>query len=298
MNEIAIGLTGSILKRDPHPLPPRQDGMRVVLNVHGGQQALADVMEGLVQRNMRSIRAGRVPRAPSRVNCTDGVWRDAVTASKDGCVTAGTLAAWRTAEERIYGEDSAARIGFESGRPVYVSGSGAVMGFAGGERVRVPGDRGRTNEYMMLTIDDSTASPVVDINNAIARHNAKQIEAKGLPRLYSGSIRYQTEGSPELWWDAEEIARRGHDDCEGLAAYRAGELINAGHDASVYCRLIEGPASGMGGGSGVRLFHAVTKIRQPDGSVVYDDPSAVLGMPVPRWYMDQSRRRRAAGRSI
>lgn len=297
--ETAIGLTGEIGRVDPHPVKPHPSRMRVVLNTHGGQEGLADVMEGLVQRNVRSIRAGTLPRAPKTANFPeDRIWRDAVTASRENIVSPCTLVAWKAAEQRVYGQDPAARVCFESGRPAYVTGVGDVVGFVRSPSVRVAHDHGRSNEYMVLAIDDSSAYAVRDVNTAIARHNAKRMISQGLPLLYESGVRYQTEGSPELWWDAEEILAHGHDDCEGLAAYRAGELINAGHDASVYTRLIQGPASSMGGSARSRLFHAVTKTREPDGSVTYDDPSAVLGMPVPRWYLDHSEKMRAAGRPI
>jgi hypothetical protein len=269
--------------------------MRVVLNVHGGQQGVADTMEGLVKRNMRSIRAGKVGRCPDKPNTNDGIWRDAVTAQSEGKWTAGTLACWKAAERRVEG-DVGACFGFEGARPVWISGQGVAVGFAGRERVKGLGhEKGRSNEFMVLGIDDNCAYAVRDVNNAIAHLNARRIKSQGLPRLYESGVRYKTEGSPELWWDAEEILSHGHDDCEGLAAYRAGELINAGHDASVYTRLIKGPAESMGGAPKGRLFHAVTQVRQPDGSLVYEDPSAILGMKVPPYYQDYSRKQRAKG---
>ena len=309
-SEAASGLVGHVLHRkDPHPAPPNPARMRVVLNVHGGQQGLADVLEGLVQRNVRSLRSGEIRyRAPKQANTRDGIWRDAVTAQSDGVWTAGTLAAWHTAEQRVLEGDKNACIGLDNGVPVLVSGRSVVgylsaspHGSYGQERVQGLGqDRGRANEFMVLTVNDATASAVRDVNTAIARHNARRIESQGLPRLYDSGVFYETEGSPELWWDAEEILRVGHDDCEGLAAYRAGELITAGHDAEVYCRLIQGPADTMGGGAGTRLFHAITKVNMPDGSTWYDDPSAnvVPGMPVPDWYTDYAQKQRKSGKPL
>ena len=121
-------------------------------------------------------------------------------------------------------------------------------------------------------------------------------------------MKYKTEGSPELWWDAEEILAHGHDDCEGLAAYRAGELINRGYDARVYTRLVKMPDSARGGSGkkGGRQFHAVTAVYGPDGRIkrdangvqMIDDPSARTGMPRPEWYVDFARSMRAKGKDL
>lgn len=297
--ETAIGLTGNIFRVDPHPVRPHPARMRVVLNVHGGQQGLADVMEGLVRRNMRSIRSGAIPRSPRKAtDSKDRIWRDGVSAARENLISPCSLAAWKAAEQRVHEGDSAARVCFEDGRPAYVTGAGDVVGFVSSPSVGVRPDHGRSNEFMVLAIDDDSAHAVRDVNTAIARHNARRLRSQGLPLLYESGVRYQTEGSPELWWDAEEILSHGHDDCEGLAAYRAGELINAGHDATVYTRLIKGPASSMGGGPRSRLFHAVTRVRNADGSLDYEDPSAILGMPVPEWYLEHSAKMRAQGRPI
>lgn len=295
--ESQIGLTSDVGRIDPHPVVPHPARMRVVLKTHGGQEGLADVMEGLVRRNVRSIRAGKVPRAPEKAtHPSDPIWRDAVSATRDKVISPGTLAAWRAAEARVFAGDAVASICFESGRPAFVSGSGSVVGFVGSPSVKVAQDHGRSNQFMVLAIDDNSAFAVRDMGDAISRHNAKRIKSQGLPELYKSGVYYKTEGSPEHWWDAEEILAHGHDDCEGLSAYRAGELINAGYVAGVYTRLIEGPATGMGGnGPRSRLFHAVTKAHLPDGSYLIDDPSAVLGMPTPEWYIDYAAKRRAQG---
>lgn len=297
----------------------RQGRMPVILTVHGGSHALADVMQGLVERNERSIRSGVVPFASAVQLPTDGdqKWRDAVTAMGDGVASAGTVAAWRAAEERVKGRD--ARVALVSGipavalmnreslvglippapgaSPVTVAGFESYVGAlaAQGEQRAYRDDFGPVQEQMLLTLDDGYALPVREVNTAIARHNALRIKALGLPKLYSSGVVYKTEGSPELWWDAEEILRNGHDDCEGLAAYRAGELMLEGHDAIVDTRFIQAPDREG------RLFHAVTRVRTPDPRAPlgfrdeYDDPSARLGMPIPTWYREYCARRRAEG---
>lgn len=296
--------------------------MNVKLILHGGAPALLDVMEGLTQRNARAIRTREAP-ALSSLNVgamryvAQPTWFDAPSAWQDGIASAGTLAAWKAGELRANYSDDSVRVAMVSGVPVVVSGFG--------DRVRVVDDpsqqygrvatavqpivgdaSGKVTEYLVLAIDDD-GSAVVDIGNAIARHNARQIKARKLPSLYSSKIRYKPEGSPEQWLDAQEIVLRGADDCEGLSAYRAGELLAAGEiqmdgrlhkvaDAGVYVRKIEVPTELMGGSGSGRLFHALTRMTTRDGKVGYDDPSARLGMPVPNYHARELEQKRAAGR--
>lgn len=291
--------------------------MRVIMTVHGGAQGLFDSLEGLVQRNERSIREGAAPLVSNaRITPTPfPIWRDAVTAAADGVASTGTIAAWKAGEERA--KNKPARVALINGIPgvVYVDGPTespvSVVGLGvsvvglGMQTMGLGEDEGSSTENLLLTLDDDRALPVCEINTAIARHNAKRIRKKGLPKLYDSGVRYKVEGSPELWWDAEEILRNGFDDCEGLAAYRAADLMVEGFpSAEVYCRLIQMPSKEMGGsGSGGRLFHAVTRVRDPKtGNWVVDDPSVHVGlvvkgggMPVPAWYMQYAKQRRAKG---
>lgn len=288
--------------------------MRVLLTVHGGEQALTDVLEGLVQRNERSIREGKVPLAPVSVAglmpSPEPVWRDAVSALGDGAASRGTIAAWQAAADRARGKP--ARIALVGGLPevihvdprtdrVSVGGMGGAVTVGAGVAGRYAPDEGKVDERMLLTIDDDYALPVREINTCIAHHNARRILKKGLPRLYKSGVVYQNEGSPELWWDCEEILRNGHDDCEGLAAYRAGELMALEDTpARVHTRFIQAPPS-MGGG---RIFHAVTEVDVPDDTKAggirheYDDPSARLGMERPTWYMEFCRKMREQGKAL
>lgn len=282
--------------------------MRVILNVHGGQQGLATVAAGLVERNLRDVRANG-SRPPPSIDPGTAAWKDIPTALVDGYMSGRTAAAWYTAELQARGRT--ARLGFRDGQPAVYE-----MGPDGWKMVKLfPGDvsylgghEGRTDERMVLAIDDDMARPVREVNQAIARHNAQRIKSQGLPPLYKSGVRYETEGSPELWWDAEEILAQGHDDCEGLAAYRAGELMLQGYDARVHTRLVQHPSTEMGGSGkkGGRLFHAVTRIHAgPNGVVqgmngipVYDDPSMRLGMPVPPWYQKFAAGMRKKGKEL
>lgn len=297
---------------------PASGRMRVVLNVHGGQRGLADVIDGLVDRNARAVATGAAPAFTDEALAARGgldakakAWRDAPAIAGDDYVSNRSAAAWYAGTLRAQGSD--VRLGFRRGLPTVYDVSGGqptvLRVFRGPNLSYLGPDEGRADERMLVTIDDNVAEPVREINTAIARHNARRIREKNLPPLYKSGVRYKTEGSPELWWDAEEILAHGHDDCEGLAAYRAGELINRGYDARVYTRLVQQPSKEMGGTGkkGGRLFHAVTKVYAgpdgepvlgPDGVPVYDDPSSRLGMPVPSWYAEFARQMRAAGKDL
>jgi hypothetical protein len=313
-------------ERLPHALrrePKRVGQMPVLMTTHGGVRGALDALEGLVIRNMRSVQAGlldlnSVQAAERLPNAQDGIWRDAMLAHLEGCMTAGTIAAWRAAEERVNGRP--ARVGLVDGQPRVILGGnaegiGAIAlldtGVAGYGADAYPfvcagmGDtEGRTTVQLRLTLDDEKATSVRDVCSALARHNAKRIAAKGLPRLYKTDVEYRPEGSPELWWDAEEILDKGYEDCDGLASYRAGELIaKEDLDADVYCRLIQKPSTEMGGSGGGRLFHAITRVRVVDPKTgqaryEYDDPSARCGMPIPEWYAEWAEQRRAEGKGL
>lgn len=281
--------------------------MNVQMVVHGGPAALLDVMEGLVTWNAKAIRKGMAPKLDGARHVryvASPTWLDAPAAARDGIASAGTLAAWRAAELRNQYNDPTVRVGLVSGVPVVLAGTGTarrliedpseVRGRSAVQPIVVGADGDRVTEYLMVTIDDNATS-VQDIGDAMARHNAKLIQARGLPPLYDSGVKYKTEEG-EFWWDAQEILNNGFDDCEGLAAYRAGEILAAGGEAAVVTRKIAVPQAFAGGGGGGRLFHALVRALDRNGKLEYDDPSVRLGMPSPTWYAESLRRDRAAGR--
>ncbi len=70
---------------------------------------------------------------------------------------------------------------------------------------------------------------LVHLLNFLAQHNAMLLEERpDLPLLYESGVRYQREW-PEAWLDFLAMLEQGHEDCDGLAAARAGELIARGH---------------------------------------------------------------------
>lgn len=294
----------------PRKSLPNVGVMDVNLVLDGGQQAFLDVIEGLVQRNLSLIKRGVVK--PTDLNTVvevhDNVWRDGLAAAMDGTASIGTLTAWQVAQDRAKG--TPAHIGIVGGIPAVITPSGvgtfasriasntvignvASLGFAGvGEKT------GETSQWLRVSLDGDNAEGVTLIGDAIAAHNARMLPKWNLPPLYKSGVKYQVEGAPERWLDAQAIYRQGHDDCEGLSAWRAGELLLEGVAAGVDARKIEKPSKEMGGSGRGRLYHAVTWVNGPDGQRQYDDPSVRLGMPVPAWYKEYADKRRAAGKGL
>jgi hypothetical protein len=62
------------------------------------------------------------------------------------------------------------------------------------------------------------------INRDILRHDRK------LPNLYDSGVVYRREDE-ETWSDVVNTLLQGHEDCDALAAWRAGELRARGHRA-------------------------------------------------------------------
>ena len=63
--------------------------------------------------------------------------------------------------------------------------------------------------------------------NVLARQNYRIHFEQRLPMLYRAGIRYQREDE-ELWLDVINTYAQGHEDCDGLSACRAGEIMAYG----------------------------------------------------------------------
>jgi hypothetical protein len=142
-----------------------------------------------------------------------------------------------------------------------------------------------------LAFDEQAALRLL---NWLAKENAVILRARpDLPGLYSAGVVYQRERG-ETWCDYLNMLAQGHEDCDGLAAARAGEIQARGWKAL-------GPDDG---GYGISRrerperipaevvlltrssprqpgqYHCVVRY-QVGGRWYRDDPSARLGMPVP-----------------
>lgn len=125
----------------------------------------------------------------------------------------------------------------------------------------------------------------------LAQENALILrEQPDLPNLYETSVRYEREKT-EAWLDVIRMYDQGFEDCDGLSAARAGELMARGHEvlepgdggyryarrnrleyieARPFLRTRTEP-----GRSG--LYHCIVRYRVGD-HWFRDDPAARLGM--------------------
>lgn len=79
-----------------------------------------------------------------------------------------------------------------------------------------------------LAFDEKAA---VRLLNWLARENAILLRSRpDLPGLYASGVRYRRERD-ETWCDYLNMLAQGHEDCDGLAAGRAGELLARGYRA-------------------------------------------------------------------
>ena len=139
-----------------------------------------------------------------------------------------------------------------------------------------------------LTFNERDA---VSLLNWLARCDARLIrDQPKLPRLYDSRVRYERE-EEETWSDYIQLLAQGHEDCDALAAARAGELLargwtalspeDPGYAQAKASRLTTIPAE-VALTTQVRqgshgLYHCVVRY-VVNGTVWFDDPSARLGM--------------------
>ena len=139
-----------------------------------------------------------------------------------------------------------------------------------------------------LTFNERDA---VSLLNWLARCNARLLrERPSLPLLYATSVRYDRE-EEELWSDYIQLLAQGWEDCDALAAARAGELIargwkalsprDPGYAAAKAANLTTIPAE-VALTTSVRqgehgLYHCIVRY-SVNGAVWFDNPSARLGM--------------------
>jgi hypothetical protein len=131
----------------------------------------------------------------------------------------------------------------------------------------------------------------VRLLNWLAKENAVILRSQAdLPLLYDAGVVYRRERD-ETWCDFVNLLAQGHEDCDGLAAARAGELLargwtalrpgDEGFDVARRDRPATIPAEVMlttrsePGNPG--LYHCIVRYRLGD-RWYRDDPSARLGM--------------------
>ena len=139
-----------------------------------------------------------------------------------------------------------------------------------------------------LAFDEQAALRLL---NWLAQENAVILRAQPeLPLLYDSGVVYRRE-TDETWCDYLNMLAQGHEDCDGLAAARAGELIargwkalrpgDEGYDEAQRRRPLSIPAEVMlktrSNADEPGLYHCVVRYRV--GTTWHrDDPSKRLGM--------------------
>ena len=139
-----------------------------------------------------------------------------------------------------------------------------------------------------LAFDEQAA---VRLLNWLAQENARLLrERADLPLLYDSGVVYRREPD-ETWCDFINMLVQGHEDCDGLAAARAGELLARGwqalrpgepgfeaarrqRSASISAEVILRTHSTL---EEPGLYHCLVHY-QVGGRWFRDDPSARLGM--------------------
>jgi hypothetical protein len=141
-----------------------------------------------------------------------------------------------------------------------------------------------------LAFDEMAA---VRLLNWLARENAIIIASMpGLPYLYESGVFYRRE-KEEVWSDYLNLLGQGHEDCDALAAARAGEIMARGWRAlsprlgdygwrlardlrlrRIYAEVVLRTRT-VPGETG--MYHCIPRYRIA-GRWYYDDPSARLGM--------------------
>ena len=139
-----------------------------------------------------------------------------------------------------------------------------------------------------LAFDEDAA---VRLLNWLAQENAIILRARpDLPLLYDAGVRYEREVD-ETWCDYINLLLQGHEDCDGLAAARAGELIARGVSAMTptdqgYREAVRRRLTSIRAEVMLRtrtpknrpgLYHCIVRYRIGD-RWYRDDPSARLGM--------------------
>ena len=139
-----------------------------------------------------------------------------------------------------------------------------------------------------LAFDEQAALRLL---NFLAQENALLLDERPeLPLLYDSYVVYRRE-QDETWCDFINMLIQGHEDCDGLAAARAGELISKGWQAlrpgeggyreavqtrpeHIFAEVILRTNGGADGGG---LYHCLVHYNV-SGRWYRDDPSARLGM--------------------
>ncbi len=111
--------------------------------------------------------------------------------------------------------------------------------------------------------------------DALQAHNEDYLRAnEGTPRIFSSGIRYRPERSEdEEFWNIPRILKAGGDDCDGIAPWRAAEIVvREGDSARCYPHWTLKPGGGQS-------YHILVERRsRRTGRLTVEDPCQRLGM--------------------
>lgn len=133
---------------------------------------------------------------------------------------------------------------------------------------------------MIIEIDIPSPVTAKELNifvRALCAYNVSWLrQHPDTPDLYASGVRYSRQSGIERFLSIPRVLAQGDGDCDQLAPWRAAELrVRRGIKALPEVKRME-----------ANLFHVF--VRLPGGRV--EDPSAHLGMSIPRRLVEAGRR--------
>ena len=252
--------------------------MLIRLDIQGAPTAVESLAEWLVRENRVQLEAASARVRENLRNFAENDdrswwWSDFSGVQCTGQVSRFTRAALWVALDRLEGRNS--RMELVGKGPWELRVGGRSMGRL--ERITPP-----------LRIQlEAGEKQSVRLLNWLAWWNEGVLRSlPGLPLLYESGARYERE-SEETWSDVFNLYLQGWEDCDALAAARAGELRARGRHAlskddpgyaearrlnlqSIRADVVLRTRNGT-------LYHCICRYRV-GSETFYDDPSARLGM--------------------
>ena len=295
--------------------------MIIRMDIQPGKRVIPRLAEWLVQENVRffgGLPAEAIPvprRSHPRPTGDLWTWHEARMMLGEKAVSGFAWAAARAAELRVRGSDALEPTDAAYGKvkakvlpaKVVLRPTGqydrdtAELYYRVAVRYTIAGKRWyEAVETPAFTLKAPIYLPIVfgewksvRLLNWLADWNADILRRRpDLPGLYAAKVRYHRE-TEETWSDYINLLAQGWEDCDALAAARAGELkargwraLQPGDDGHAQARKRRIPSFEARVFMRTRLkpgrpglYHCLVKYRLgPDQPWFYDDPSARLGM--------------------
>ena len=252
--------------------------MLIRLDIQGAPSAVEGLAEWLVRENRLQLEGASARLRENLRNFAENDtrswwWSDFSGVQATGQVSRFTRAALLVALDRLDGRSS--RIALVGNGPWTVLVGDRTFGRL--ERISPP---------LRVQIDAGEKQSVRLLNWLAWWNEGVLRSLPGLPLLYKSGARYARE-SEETWSDVFNLHLQGWEDCDALAAARAGELRARGwralgRDDPGYAVAREAdlrtiPADVVLRTRNGTLYHCICRYRV-GSETYYDDPSARLGM--------------------